>query len=233
LKESTPVNVKRLQYELRVHSDLELNNFVINGFNDGFLTGLSKIPDTKLECKNLLSTKTYPSDVSRLVESELENNFIIGPFKSSPFDVYRVSPIGIVEGKYSMKKRLILDLSAPHRNTEHQSLNDLISKEEFSLSYIKVDAIKTNKKYGKGDKCCKTDISNAFKLVSVHSSLWHLYGFKWNDNYYFYTRLAFGSRSSRKLFDCFSSLFCWILQQNYGIRNVLHLLDDFLTIKPP
>lgn len=102
------------------------------------------------------------------------------------------------------------------------------------LSYIKVDdAIKIIKEYGKGAKCCKTDISNAFKLVPVHPSLWHLYGFKWNDNYYFYTRLAFGSRSSPKIFDCFSSLICWILQHNYGIRHVLHLLDDFLTIYPP
>ena len=64
------------------------------------------------------------------------------------------------------------------------------------------DTIKIIKKYGKGAKCCKTDISNAFELVPVHPSLWHLYGFKWNDNYYFYTRLAFGSRSSPKIFDC-------------------------------
>lgn len=117
-------------------------------------------------------SKRYPSDVTRLVESEFENNFIMGPFKSSPFDVYRVSAIGIVEGKYSMKKRLNLDLSAPHRNTEHQSLNDLISKEEFSLSYIKVDDdIKMITEYGKGAKCCKTDISIAFKLVPDHPSL--------------------------------------------------------------
>ena len=130
----------------------------------------------------MLSTKRYPSDVSRLVESELENNFIIGPFKSSPFDVYRVSPIGIVEGKYSMKKRLILDLSAPHRNTEHQSLNDLISKEEFSLSYIKVDdAIKIIKKYGKVLNVVKQIyqmLLNLYLLIQAYGIFTYLNGMK-------------------------------------------------------
>lgn len=59
------------------------------------------------------------------------------------------------------------------------------------------------------------------------------YGFKWNDNYYSYTRLAFESRSSPKIFDCCSSLICWILQKSYGIRNVLLLFYDCLATYPP
>ena len=34
-----------------------------------------------------------------------------------PFPVYRVNPIGVAEGKYSNKKRLIVDLSAAHDDT--------------------------------------------------------------------------------------------------------------------
>lgn len=97
------------------------------------------MPTCTYECKNLLSTTKYPDDVSRLIKAELENEFIIGPFSKPPFDVYRISPIGIVEGKYSRKKRLILDLSAPHNYPSHQSLNDLINKDEFSLTYIRID----------------------------------------------------------------------------------------------
>ncbi|VDI44417.1 Hypothetical predicted protein [Mytilus galloprovincialis] len=55
----------------------------------------------------------------------------------------------------------------------------------------------------------------------------------WNDMYYFYTRLAFGCRSSPKIFDTLSVAICWILQNNYGLRHVLHLLDDFLLINNP
>jgi hypothetical protein len=48
--------------------------------------------------------------------------------------MYRVSPIGIVEGKYSGKKRLIVDLSSPHDSEEHSSINNLIDKEQCSLT---------------------------------------------------------------------------------------------------
>jgi hypothetical protein len=34
---------------------------------------------------------------------------------------------------------LILDLSSPHNNDEHQSVNDLIDKDLCSLTYIKID----------------------------------------------------------------------------------------------
>ncbi|CAG2199550.1 unnamed protein product [Mytilus edulis] len=99
--------------------------------------------DKSLECKNLLSTKKFPDDVTKLVDDELRKGYLNGPFTKPPFDTYRISPIGIVEGKYSKKKRLILDLSAPHNNVEHHSINDLINKEDYSLTYIPLSAHKT------------------------------------------------------------------------------------------
>ncbi|CAG2225805.1 unnamed protein product [Mytilus edulis] len=231
---TTPINVDKLAWELQRHPDRYFVNSLINGLRKGFFTGVSSLPEKVLECKNLLSTTKCPDDVSGLVKSELDNNFVIGPFTKAPFDIYRVSPVGIVEGKYSKKKRLILDLSAPHNSDEHSSVNDLINKEDFSLSYIKIDdAIKIIKEYGFASRCCKLDVSNAFKLIPIHPSLWHLYGFKWENMYYFYTRLAFGCRSSPKIFDNLSIAMCWILHNNYGINTVLHLLDDFLTIDRP
>ena len=50
-----------------------------------------------------------------------------------------MSPLGLAEGTYSGKMRLIVDLSAPHNNDEHSSLNQLINKEDYSLSYVKLD----------------------------------------------------------------------------------------------
>ena len=51
--------------------------------------------------------------------------------------------------------------------------------------------------------------------------------------YYFWTRLCFGSRSSPKLFTLLSKAFHFIATQNYKIRELLYLLDVFLTIDPP
>jgi hypothetical protein len=49
--------------------------------------------------------------VTELIEKEVQKGFVYDPFSEPPFKNYRVSPIGVAEGKYSKKKRLILDLS--------------------------------------------------------------------------------------------------------------------------
>ena len=53
---------------------------------------------------------------------------------------------------------LIVDLSEPHNSTEHASMNSLIDKNDFSVSYVTVDdAISVTKQCGKGAYLCKTD----------------------------------------------------------------------------
>ena len=187
-----------------------------------------------MECKNLLSARSQIEITTKLIESEVQKGFLVGPFNKMPFDIYRVNPVGIAEGKYSKKKHLIVDLSAPHNDQDHTCLNELINKEDFSLNYVTIDhAIDIIKKTGKGSWLCKTDISDAFKLIPIHPSLWPFHGIKWNDEYYFYVRLVFGSRSSPKIFDMLSQAICWTATQVFKIQNILHLLDDFLTIDPP
>lgn len=67
----------------------------------------------------------------------------------------------MVEGKYSHKLRLIVDLSAPL--AELPSLNAIIDKEKYSLTYVRVDvAINIVKQLGKDDHMRKADIANAF-----------------------------------------------------------------------
>jgi hypothetical protein len=48
-----------------------------------------------------------------LIDKECEKGFLSGPYNIPPFKKYKVSPPGLAEGKYSKKKLLILDLSAP------------------------------------------------------------------------------------------------------------------------
>ncbi len=230
----SPIQVQALADELRRHSDKNFSNYVLDGFLHGFETGISQLPRLPFECKNLLSAIQQHDITSQLVQSELEKGYVIGPFDSIPFSQYRISPIGVAEGKYSGKKRLIVDFSAPHDNILHPSLNDLIDKEEYSLTYVTIDyAIYITRQLGIGSRFCKVDIKDAFKQIPVRKELWPYQGIKWDDVYYFYTRLVFGSRSSPKIFDCLSLAICWILNNNYGVKHCLHLLDDFLTINGP
>lgn len=135
--------------------------------------------------------------------------------------------------KFSGKKRLIIDLSAPH-NSSLPSINSLIPLDEFSLKYHDIDqAIEMIKIAGRGSWLAKIDITSAFKVMPIHPDFWHLFGVRWHGKFYFAVRLTFGCKSSPKIFDMLSEAVCWILSNNYAIPHLLHLLDDFLVISPP
>ena len=232
LKASTPINIKVLNDELRSHPDREFVSYLIHGLTNGFDTGMQNLP-TSFQCKNLKSAINDPATVSSLIEAELEKGYLIGPYDEIPYEHFRINPIGLAEHKYSKKKRLIVDLSAPHQDDNNPSINSLIDKESFSLQYVTIDdAIKLIKSAGHNAWLMKTDITDAFKQIPMNPELWPYHGVKWGGKYYFFVRLVFGSRSSPKIFDNLSKAVCWIAQNNYGIKNLLHLLDDFLAIEP-
>lgn len=89
-----------------------LREFLAGGFSDGFHMGLLTLPTQSFECANLLSATSNPLLVGELLQVELAKGFVIGPFPAAPFSMWRVSPIGVVEGKFSNKHWLIYDLSA-------------------------------------------------------------------------------------------------------------------------
>ena len=225
---STHINIDRLEEDLTDHPDRVFVATLVSGLMEGFDTGLQVLPSESMECRNLRSAQAEAEFVTEALLLEVEKGYVIGPYATPPFPVYRVSPLGVAIGKYSGKKRLIIDLSAPHDNPRHKSLNELINKDNYSLSYVRIDdAIQAITRYGRDAGLCKCDIVDAFKLCPIKPELWHLYGVKWQGEYYFYCRLAFGSRSSPKLFDYLSQAVCWIAHHKYGIECIFHLLDDF------
>ncbi|CAG2190873.1 unnamed protein product [Mytilus edulis] len=191
----SPINVNRLEYELKEHPDKHFVMYLLNGIRFGFDTLVSILDLPTFECKNLLSAIRDPESVDMLLKQEIDKGYVKGPFSSPPFETYRVSPIGIAEGKYSGKKRLILDLSSPHEHETHESINSLIDKEVCSLSYVKIDdAIRAIKHFGKQTILNKTDMTDAFKQLGIRKHQHHLYCMKWKNNYYHYVKLCFGSR---------------------------------------
>ncbi|VDI15265.1 Hypothetical predicted protein [Mytilus galloprovincialis] len=230
---STPIRINILSKHLLDHPDPDFKQYLIDGLSSGFHTGLMTLPSSSIICKNLKSALSNPSCVSELLQSEVSKGYLLGPFDSIPYTNFHINPIGLAEHKYSKKKRLIVDLSAPHENADHPSLNELIDKEEFSLQYVTIDdAIHLIKKLGSKSWLIKTDITDAFKIMPLKQDLWPFHGIQWDNKFYFFKRLVFGCRSSPKIFDTLSTAICWIAQNKYGIKNILHLLDDFLVIEP-
>ena len=73
----------------------------------------------------------------------------------------------------------------------------------------------------------KTDQKSAFHLMPIHPDDWNLLGIYWQSQYYIDLYLPFGLRSAPFLFNQISDALEWILKYNYGLRHVIHILDDF------
>jgi hypothetical protein len=199
---------------------------------EGFDIGIKGPPKETYECVNLLSANREKDIVTAALKQEVENGHIVGPYNSLPFNRYRVSPIGVATGKYSGKKRLILDLSSPHKEGEILSVNSAIDTDEYRLQYVTIDdAIEVIRKLGKGAKLIKVDVKDAFRIIPVAPEQWPHLCVKWDGVYYFYVRLPFGSRSSPKIFTMLSEAIHWIAINNYQFTHLLFLLDDFLVIE--
>ena len=69
-------------------------------------------------------------------------------------------------------------------------------------------------------------------LIPIHPADWHLLGIYWQSQYYVDLYLPFGLRSAPFLFNLLSEALEWILKNNYGLKHVLHILDDFFIAEP-
>ena len=142
-----------------------------------------------------------------------------------------ISRFGVIpKNRQPGKWHLIIDLSHPRGH----SVNDGIPSPLCSLSYISVDdAVRNIIKIGRGALLAKVDIKSAFRLLPVYTPIdRHLTAMRWNHQIYIDTCLPFGLRSAPKLFNILADLLTWITQKN-GVTNLIHYLDDFLTMGPP
>ena len=126
--------------------------------------------------------------------------------------------------------RLIHDLSFPREN----SVNSGIPKENSTVEYQNIETvIELVQFYGRNCLMAKTDIEDAFRNLIIHPEDHHLLGLQWEGKFYYDTCLPMGCSSSCQLFEKFSSSLQWILNHEFGIKGVSHLLDDFFFVGRP
>lgn len=206
--------------------DPELSNYLLQGFSYGFHIGFQG--ERPGECPtNLPSALQLPAVVQAKLDKELQFGRLSGPSQAPPFGSRTVtSPIGLVE-KHSVPGdfRLIHHLSFPPGT----SVNDGIPRDCATVSYASVDdAVRMILRLGRGCYLAKTDVKSAFRIVPVHPDDYHLLGFKWNSQYFFDKCLPFGLASSCKIFETFSSALEWAAKLKLGVKELEHILDDFL-----
>eukprot|EP00064_Thunnus_orientalis_P024071 superscaffoldBa00009843_g24342 len=133
-----PAIIQPLALSPKNHPDQVFVNFFIKGFRHSFHRGLQVMPISTYICHNLQSALSDTDKVDKLLQKEVDDVFMIGPFSSPPFPSFRVSPIGVATRKHSGKKTLIIDLSSPY-SSAILSINSLIPSPYLSMQYATID----------------------------------------------------------------------------------------------
>nr|XP_045603192.1 uncharacterized protein LOC123761301 [Procambarus clarkii] len=127
-------------------------------------------------------------------------------------------------GKY----RLLHNLSYPYTS---ESVNDNIPRETTTVTYQSInDAVALVVRRSPGAHLAKCDIAEAFRIVPVNPSDYHLLGFAYGGRYYYEKMLSMGAAPSCRIFETFSNALQWILAEKFGVRDVVKVLDDFLFV---
>jgi hypothetical protein len=123
-----------------------------------------------------------PDAVDAKINKELEKGRIAGPFVKPPFPFFKSSPLAIREKSTPGQFRLLHNLSYPY---DERSVNFNISFGDSTVKYATIsDAIKLVQTVGSKCYMAKSDISDAFRLLPLNPSQYHLMGFMWRGKYY-------------------------------------------------
>ena len=231
LQAPTPLRRSQFEIELAQHPDKAWISWLLDGIKHGVRIGYFG-PRQPLLSRNLTSANLHPHIITEELQKEVSAGRIIRPFATNPLPSLHCSGLGAVPKKNG-KWRVIMHLSAPRG----VSVNDHISKEEFSLSYTSIDkAVELVTQLGRGALMAKADLQAAFRMIPVHPEDWDRLGIYWQSEYYIDTRLPFGLRSAPFLFNQYAEALLWVLQNKYSIPHCIHYLDDYFfaaTITSP
>ncbi len=124
-KLATPVSWQRLHSCLWAHPDRQLVDTVINGFS----LGLSAPPLPWPDPPNGKLVQTDPDTTWDLIQDEILNGAVIGPFENRPLPNLLLSPINFVKKLISVgKKQLLQDFSYPYDQPDN-GVNALVPLE--------------------------------------------------------------------------------------------------------
>ena len=229
----TPLKAEAWQEILRDHPDRRLVGVVVRGIREGFRVGLQGDPKgLKPARQNMVSVRQHPEVVQEYLARELEAGRIVEVGHSTHAAAMGIhcSPFGVIPKKGKAGRwRLIVDLSAP----DGGSVNDGISAELASLSYMSVDDVMREVlRRGRGTLMAKADIKQAYRNLPVHPVDRELLGIQWRDRLFVDCCLPFGLRSAPLLFTVTGDLLQWVMKKR-GVSWIRHYIDDFITVGNP
>ncbi len=223
----TPINRDELCRLLEGY-DSNKKQYLLDGFLYGFKIGFNGILAC-VNCRNHSSITNLEAEAEELINEEIREGRIEGPFDRPPFHHLHVSPIALRPKSSPGKFRLIHNLSAPY---DKSSINGNIAQQDRTVSYESlltiIDAILN---FGTNANLAKSDVKSAFRIIPVHYEDYHLLGFHFKGKFYFDKCLSMGGASSCRIFEQVSTALNWILVKKFGLLTTFHYLDDFCIVE--
>ena len=226
----TPLNRQAWTKNLSKHPDKDYVHYLLNGIEHGFQIGADESYPFRSAGQNMLSAKQNPDVIEQYITKENVGGNILGPFTQGMAGKIHINRFGVIPKKHQPGKwRLITDLSFP----EGHSINDAISSDLCSLSYVTVNEVaKAAISLGKGAQIAKIDIKSAYRLIPVCAYDRKWLGMRWKDQVFVDGMLPFGLRSAPKIFNALADALEWIVGKR-NVKLIFHYLDDFAVIGPP
>ena len=215
---------------LREYPDRVFAEYVIAGICQGFRVGFDYHRHKCGKSRgNMKSVEEHKEVVQEYIQGELDKGRLLGPFQSREVPAIHISPFGVIPKSEPGKWRLIVDLSSPCGG----SVNDGISKEWCSLSYLFVDEVAAQvRRYGRGAMMAKFDLKAAYRNVPVHPDDRHLLGMGLQQQVFVDMALPFGLRSAPMIFSAVAEALAYLIRKK-GVPWLDHYLDDFIMVGPP
>ena len=127
----------------------------------------------------MVSCIDHPGVVDNYLKIECALGRLADPFTKAEVPEVSISPFGGIPKKGKDSRCLIIDLSTP----QGHSINDRISQEWCSLSYVTIDMIADRiAEMGRGTQLAKIDIKSAFRNILVHQIDHCLLGMQWGQS---------------------------------------------------
>jgi Reverse transcriptase (RNA-dependent DNA polymerase) len=221
--------VERIRYHLREYPNQEFPHTLVGITKYGARVGFTGSAKRTLR-PNHASVLNHIDVIDKHIDKEISAGRvreITGNLPSSFF----CSPLGLTPKKRDGEQtgwRMIFDLSCPHG----QSVNDGIPREFGTLQYESFQhALRLVAQTGPNCLLLKKDLKTAFRQVGVSPLDWHLFIFSWRGKYYIDMFLAFGLRTSPRIYNMFAEGIHWTLDHSFN-WTLSHYVDDFLGIFP-
>ena len=230
---ATPLRGDVWERELAQFPDRALVRYLVDGMRHGFRVGYKRgVAPLVGARRNMLSADANPAVVEDYLGKEVRlGRVVVITAEEAAGAGVHISRFGVIpKSSQPGKWRLIVDLSDPVGS----SVNDGISRELCSLSYVSIDdAARMVVQRGRGALLAKLDVESAYRIMPIHPDDRPLLGMQWKGVTYVDTALPFGLRSAPKIFTALSDALWWVFRNHGEVTESIHYLDDYLFVGAP